>query len=1393
MFFLLPLMEALVRGLGDLSLDGTSGRDEHETKLQIKRIREILEKTDRAVSRLKDERDPDTTTALLQTEQEGVRRWCERLFSLADPPGELVLLAWQLLMRIAPPEDAHCPASEAGDLLMIVGRERARLIYGLVPREQLIGLLGRLRSYLEDASLIKTSRLITSSIVEMAERICAVSDSSQALLDDLLAIVRLVIWQPDELILNKARSLLIALFRRLRAQVNEVEVTAWEQLCVMTQSIEEDVKLRYLLLKDLLEADIAIEGFTDLSNLSFLLRTLISSKALAPVISDCVTLLVTEEEDGHHLCDQVLPLMEQDRMGLMGTYLFPRLVKRLAPAPLVSLLQRSTVEEGTEGSLVLYCSIYHAILASERADLRGLVGPLCLPLVGNLLRSAAERFRLLAFACLCKSASVDEPYEDQLGMLISTHLMDMMLLGTSDSRQQSIAQLKHLGTTHYGRLYKLIKIGETGGMEAERILLFWGNIIDLCKQFLSASEDKNSYNKYDLSLGILTMLVALWIDRLRRCPVPVMRSSMERLWRGEHLMAKLVVPAFIRGKLVRGCLLGNTFDTVRGVAAELIGLLCEVDPTLREIIIATDSNALLVKDGPDRRQMKLDSGEGHPRHRQFICTLLWPRLADTRTHIVDGATRMLRLLADLFDDHHWIGETLRERTITAMDSLDPAQPMSLAQGMHLLGGLGALQTLRLDPDLALQVMATCRQLCLLVLPLVSHPSPEGHSPLQGAVEEGEDDDGEEYLSQCLIGDESPSSSASPSDGGNSFAAMTFCWRAIKVASTVLTASLRRALAGVNSKGDPYGHKSHQQDDSSVRATSSCGPPSEDALTASPSAVDLLSETGIFLVDLLMRIRHPGAFMSLGRPLRETCDMCSLPGITCPQLPAQLLKMALDICAVQPAVQTTRRSAGLPICIANILTGTSGITRTTLIDHTMSWIELDKTISPDEVGARIRAKFERLGGDGVEDGSVALQVHKFNILRQLLRESALAEAVSPYLPAAFVLCSAGLGADRWWSIRNSALLTFTALLSRTFGIRHEVEDYAPGNCLDARTVWARHGTHLSSGEDAANWAILQRYRFAAGGEEAHGRFYRQSVSFALARLGSSRMKERRMTVRLLVHMAESGLLRGIIREHLERTCQPDSTDLTKANYVHGLLLLVEGMQAADYLSEQEARQYREAIPRHYHNCYPIRVLMMAEGWEHEEAESGRLSMTGTTEIVLPSLETVLRRVQERTLNYEQIPTYVRHLIHHGLLHHTTMASDWTSNIMRVFESFWTTDYDLEGTYRKAIVKAWDPEVTCATECSRLWYLAITDDEEEIREMACRNFSIVGRSPGSVASHLRFLLSQRRECIDDLRGTTPHWLQGNRYRDLARERLFEPEPLNCFRDSQWEGTVLSQTYH
>lgn len=1392
-------MEALVRGLQDLSLDGTGGGNEHETKLQTKRIREILEKTERILSKRREgDGDPDLATTPLQAERQVVKRWCERLFSLTDPPGELVLLAWQLFMRMYPSseEEIRVPASKDGDLLMIVGRERARLIYGLVPREQLTDLLKQLRSYLEDACHFKTGRMITSSIVEMAERICAVPDSTPALLDDLLAIVRLVIWQPDELILNKARSLLLALFRRLKAQASEAELTVWEQLCVMTRSIEEDVKLRYLLLKDLLEADIVIGGFTDLSNLNSLLQVLIGSKALAPVISDCVTLLITDEDAGHNLCDQVLPLMGQDRMGLLGTYLFPRLVKRLAPAPLISLLRRSNVEEGTEGGLVLYCSIYNAILASERADLRGLVGPLCLSPVESLLKSAAERFRLLAFACLCKSASVDETYEDSLGTLVSIHLTDMMLLGTSDSRQQSIAQLKHLGITHYGRLYKLVKAGEAGAMEAERILCFWGNIIELCRQFLSSGEDVNSYNKYDLSLGLLNMLVALWSDRLRRCPVLTMRSSMERLWRGDHLMSKLVTPAFIKEKLVRGCLLSNTFDTVRGAAAELLGLLCEVEPILRETIVETDDSAPVVEDVPDPMQTKRPvTSAPRSRHRHFVCTILWPRLLDARVHVVDGATRMLRLLADLFDDHQWIGRTLKERTVTAMSGLDPAQPMSLAQGMHLLGGLGALQALKLETELALEVMTTCRQLCLLVLPLVSHPSPEGHSPLQGLIEEAEPKQGEgegereeeEYYTNCFVDGESSLSLTLPSDGGSSFAAMTFCWRTIKVASAVLTASLRRALVGMRLGEDHRGHSGGQQEEPANAAIPSGSPSRRDAPT-----MHLLSETGIFLVDLLMRIRHPGAFMSLGRPLRETCDMCLSQGTLYSQLPGQWLERALNICAVQPAVQTTRRSAGLPVCIANILTGTGGITRANLLDRTMTWIGLaSKTSEVGETGARVRDIFEGIEGIGGIDGSVALQVHKFNILRQLLRESALAEAVSPYLPAAFVLCSAGLGADRWWSIRNSALLTFTALLSRTFGIRHEVEDYAPGNCLDARTVWARHGTHLSSDEDAANWAILQRYRFAAGGEEIHESFYRQSVSFALARLGSSRMKERRMTVRLLVHMAESGLLRQIIREHLERTCQPGSSDLTKANYVHGLLLLVEGMRVAHYLSEHEAHTYRRAIPRHYHGCYPIRVLIMGEAGLGERGFVDRVPMTEETGgIMVSSPETALEAVKERMLNYEEIPVYVEYLVQHILQHHASTASDLIPDVMKVFESFWTTDYDLEGTYRKAIVRAWNPSVTRAIECSRLWYLAITDDEEEIREMACRHFLATDQSPVSVASHLRFLLGQRRALIEDLRGSIPHWLQGDRYRDLARERLFEPEPLNCFRDAQWEATVLSQ---
>ena len=84
-----------------------------------------------------------------------------------------------------------------------------------------------------------------------------------------------------------------------------------------------------------------------------------------------------------------------------------------------------------------------------------------------------------------------------------------------------------------------------------------------------------------------------------------------------------------------------------------------------------------------------------------------------------------------------------------------------------------------------------------------------------------------------------------------------------------------------------------------------------------------------------------------------------------------------------------------------------------------------------------------------------------------------------------------------------------------------------------------------------------------------------------------------------------------------------------------------------------------------------------------------------------------------------------------------------------------------------------------------YLALTDDDETIRSLG------TGPSfgePGSVPHVLRQLLREHFADIKDLFEMEPTLAE--RSFDENRRRLFEPEPLNGFKDLAWERRVMTQ---
>ena len=848
-------------------------------------------------------------------------------------------------------------------------------------------------------------------------------------------------------------------------------------------------------------------------------------------------------------------------------------------------------------------------------------------MIRSALTCSREAVRTTAFSCLCKSVTGRAPLTTEVAQCVQTYLIDLMLEGTSDSRQQCVAALKHLMEMHFGRLYQSIRESTDGGDNEDQELIcgFWRQVVeDICTSSLSPA---GYFNKNDLSLSILQCLLVTWREKLSKCTISKIKSELEGLFK-EKIILSLQRLSFT--DQLRELLLNNTFDSTRRIAADLFKSLYPMRVSDNEIVNNLEEQII-------------------PR-----CI---SRLEDRRMHIIDGTAQLLRAYCDLENIHSYWADYLVKALQERITLLDAQRPETLAEST-LLGYLTAISMLRLSSKSALPVASLCKQLCLIVLDFVSHPSPEGHS----LIADGERGDGDDFEDR-------------DGEGDSSFSVMTFCWRAIKLGSATLSTCLTTI--------------------------------GRDKTFADQST--LLKDSGEFLVEIMMKIRHPGAFMSLAKPLRQVCQLCCSASAEMALIPEQLLERAMNICATQPAVQTTRRSAGLPVCITAIVSAVPNAQRRKrMLERCMNLEEI--FLHTTEVNPFV--------------------IHNLNIIRQIFRDASLAADVTPFVPAAFSLCSRALTAASW-AVRNSGLLLFVALMNRTFGIRHDAEDYAPVNFVDPRTIWAQYGCLFRSADDFADFAILQRYRYSSGGESRHADFYREAADFAWRRLGSERMKERRMAVRLLMHMCESPLLRAWILERV----RGDWREGTSANLMHGRLSLVRALQGVGHIGEDECNHIMQEVADHFMDCYPIRMLV---------EQSRRIVVPIDDSIDFSKL---IANVTDRRLNGEQIDASIKALI----INLTGEQVDNREQILDLCESFWTS-YDLEGSYRFAVVKHWHLSVRSCRQTRRICYLALTDDDCEIRRLASINFSI---ESVSVPALLRYLLKEHFKEVEDLVNFMPQY--------------------------------------
>lgn len=274
-----------------------------------------------------------------------------------------------------------------------------------------------------------------------------------------------------------------------------------------------------------------------------------------------------------------------------------------------------------------------------------------------------------------------------------------------------------------------------------------------------------------------------------------------------------------------------------------------------------------------------------------------------------------------------------------------------------------------------------------------------------------------------------------------------------------------------------------------------------------------------LVGLLLTLRHPGAFCAIEEPLRRVAlAMFQSGNYGTRTYPETVLKGAVEDCLLQPEIQVTRRSAGLPICITAILTALSAVKG----GHRLA------------DGARLmaipaEAMLGLLANLDLDDASPGPAiVHALNILRALFRNGDLDFLSAAYVTRAYAACFNAFNSASW-SVRNSAMMLFGALVRRTFGSCPPQSDILFTGQHDLRKVAIKFPglvalleTQIKSAstQDAHIYpilSVLQRTKLSTGAITAHQSFYEAALTFLTQTcLASKTAKTRAMAARLLVN-------------------------------------------------------------------------------------------------------------------------------------------------------------------------------------------------------------------------------------------------------------------------------------
>jgi hypothetical protein len=263
-------------------------------------------------------------------------------------------------------------------------------------------------------------------------------------------------------------------------------------------------------------------------------------------------------------------------------------------------------------------------------------------------------------------------------------------------------------------------------------------------------------------------------------------------------------------------------------------------------------------------------------------------------------------------------------------------------------------------------------------------------------------------------------------------------------------------------------------------------------------------------------------------------------------PEQVLSVSIDDCLHHPEIQTTRRSAGLPLCINAILTAypKADLRPLTMVMKAMFEVLVDYDLS-------------------ILNPSPSI-VHALNIIKSIFRDADLAEPCATFVGESFRLCFRSFKSASW-AVRNGAMMLFGALVRRSFGSREAslvdvraISQSYPGllACFEEELISVGQGKDESKDKFIYPLlSILQRIKFSSGAITSFQSFFSSTCTFIFdSCILSQSMKIRRIASRIVV---ESLWLPcpEIVWPILKENCFGKNLISKSCNELHGKLLLI----------------------------------------------------------------------------------------------------------------------------------------------------------------------------------------------------------------------------------------------